>query len=197
MGATKQLLKRERSVGRVTRRRESKGNVVKKNAVVISLLVGVVVGVLGALILPSIARPYLPRSLRGEDLPGVVRAKQRDGDRLLLTVVTQTGTVLATYTEEVAGIDMLVQVGDSVALEVGEYEPFLMNPEIGRVLKGPEMPAGTPMPVAPPLEPNVPTMRDSTALTRDTIGPPRSTARDTSLDVRDTVSVDTTGVSRQ
>ena len=151
----------------------------KKNTVLIALLAGFVAGVVVTLVLPSLARPYLPRSLRGEALPGVVRAKQREGDRLLLTVVTGPGTVLATFTEEVAGIDLLVQVGDSVSLEVTGYEPFLDNPEIGRVSKGPDLPA----PVGPPAD--VRAVPDSMVALPDTAGAPAADS------IADTVTADT------
>lgn len=101
------------------------------------LLAGVVIGVLGAVFLPDLASPYLPDSLRAErvQVAGVVEAKSTEGDRLLLTVGSEAGATLVTFRDDIARIDLLVSVGDSVRLEVDEYTPFIDDADIRRVMK--------------------------------------------------------------
>jgi len=101
------------------------------------LLAGVVIGVLAAVFLPDLARPYLPDALRGaeEQVAGVVEAKSTEGDRLLLTVGSEAGATLVTFRKDIAEIDLLVSVGDSVRLAVDEYAPFIEDARINRVMK--------------------------------------------------------------
>jgi len=101
------------------------------------LLAGIVIGALGAVFLPDLASPYLPDSLRAErvQVAGVVEAKSTEGERLLLTVGSEAGATLVTFRDDIARIDLLVTVGDSVRLEVDEYTPFIDDAEIRRVMK--------------------------------------------------------------
>ncbi|MFW6088582.1 MAG: hypothetical protein ACODAB_02445 [Gemmatimonadota bacterium] len=101
------------------------------------LLAGIVVGVVGAVFLPDLASPYLPDGLRGErvQVAGIVEAKSTEGERLLLTVGSEAGATLVTFRDDIARIDLLVSVGDSVRLEVDEYTPFIDDAEIRRVMK--------------------------------------------------------------
>jgi hypothetical protein len=64
-----------------------------------------------------------------------VLVKRRDGERLLLTVETPRGAVLATFRERVAEIDLLVDEGDSVSLGLGRYRPFVEDPSVEGVHK--------------------------------------------------------------
>lgn len=100
-------------------------------------LLGLAVGVAGALLAPRYLGPYLPAAIRGdgERVEGEVLGKLRDGERLLLTVETPQGAVLATFRERVAEIDLLVEEGDSVALGLGRYRPFIEDPEVEGVRK--------------------------------------------------------------
>jgi hypothetical protein len=102
----------------------------------VSLASGVAIGVAATIALPRLLGPRLPAGLAGEEelLEGIVRSKQLEADRLLLTVPTQHGTLLATFTEDLADINLLVQEGDSVTLEVRRYEPFVRDPPITRVV---------------------------------------------------------------
>lgn len=105
------------------------------------LLVGVVLGVIGTVFVPSLVRPYLPAALRGSDteIQGSVFKKQLEAGekpRLLLSVDTEQGAVLATFTRKVAEIDMLVDEGDQVSLGVDAYEPFISDPTVSGVRKG-------------------------------------------------------------
>ncbi len=70
-------------------------------------------------------------------IEGVVESKRWDDDRLLLTLVTADGAVLATFHRKVPEIDLLVAPGDSVSLALGRYRPFVEDPEIARVVKTP------------------------------------------------------------
>lgn len=100
-------------------------------------LLGIGVG-LGAPFLASrYAQPYLPQFLQEtiHPLTGTVTHKQRDQDRLLMTVTTQDGTILATFQKQVPEIDLLVQEQDSVTLDVRQYEPFVTDPPILKVNK--------------------------------------------------------------
>jgi hypothetical protein len=101
------------------------------------LLAGLLIGIAGTLFLPPLLRPYLPDSLRGsqELAIGPVLAEQREADRLLLTVQAEQGAMLATFTERVAEIDLLVGVGDTVTLGVSRYQPFVENPTFEGVRK--------------------------------------------------------------
>src|SRR4030095_15971926 len=87
---------------------------------------------------PELAAPYLPDAFRikkTEKVAGEVIRKQREGDRLLLTVQTSQGTVLATFKRRVAEIDLLVQQGDALTMAVSRYAPFVEDPAIERVRK--------------------------------------------------------------
>ena len=101
------------------------------------LVIGMAMGALGAVFLPGLAGPYLPDALRGEQVQvaGVVEAKATEGTRLLLTVGSEAGATLVTFRDEIAEIDLLVSVGDSVLLSVDEYAPFIDDAKISRVMK--------------------------------------------------------------
>ena len=108
-----------------------------KRQTLVSFVVGLIIGIVAALV----ARPFLgerlPEAVTGKRqlVAGVVAAKQRDGDRLLLTVNTQLGATLVTFQKRVAEISLLVERGDSVTLALGSYQPFLEDPQITRVAK--------------------------------------------------------------
>ena len=100
-------------------------------------LIGLVLGVLGTLFVPDLLSPYLPDSLqKSEDtVAGLVTAKERQADKLLLTVDSPNGAVLATFSKKVAEISLLVDEGDSVTLAVRLVEPFVNDPTIRQVNK--------------------------------------------------------------
>ncbi len=99
---------------------------------------GLVLGILGTVFIPDLVRPYLPDMLKGEnvEIAGVVEAKSREADRLLLTIGGDAGAVLVTYTQEIPEMDLLIEPGDSVVLAVREYAPFVEDPSVRRVQKG-------------------------------------------------------------
>lgn len=100
-------------------------------------LTGLALGILGTIFVPDLVRPYLPEMMRGEDIEisGIVEAKSREADRLLLTIAGSSGAVLVTYTRQIPEMDLLIEPGDSVILAVREYAPFVEDPAVRRVQK--------------------------------------------------------------
>lgn len=136
------------------------------------LLVFAIGFVLGIAVM-IVARPFLSDSLpqavggKRESVAGPVAAKQQKGDRLLLTVNTRAGAILATFTRKVDEINLLVEQGDTVTLKIPGYQPFLENPEISRV--------GKPMGIAAIESPEP----DSAGLeTADSLGLPADSAQE-------------------
>lgn len=152
-------------------------------------LLGLITGVVATIFVPALLRPYFPQSLFGGDttLQGVVRAKQSEVDKVLLTIPTDQGTMLATFTENVAEMNLMIEEGDSIALALDSYEPFPQNPAIARVRTMAQ--AGS----APPGRPAAATQSAPT----DTTLAVDSTQTDTSAAVRDSAAEvpDTTGAS--
>ena len=119
----------------------------------IGFALGTVLGVGGMILLPRFADPYLPQALKpGVSVQGQVVAKQREPDRLLLTVRTQEGSTLVTFTKQIPEIDLLVQQADTIVLSLKHYRPFVENPEIVRVAK-PEDQAMSGETMEPPAQP--------------------------------------------
>lgn len=131
------------------------------------LVVGVALGVAGTLLLPRYIDPLLPAGLRGagELVDGVVLDMRRDGDKLLITVNTEKGAVLATFTRRVPEVELLVGGGDTLTLGLARYAPFVDDPSIAAVRKSHRVPeagselmaeemteAGLPVAGAPPRD---------------------------------------------
>lgn len=120
------------------------------------VLLGFVLGVVLTLFVPRLIGPYLPSGLspRPPTSDSTVEAKQWQDDRLLVTLVTGEGATLATFSQKVAEIDLLIDVGDLVALGTLHYEPFVNDPPIVKVVKkeqqGSEMATG---PIEATVEP--------------------------------------------
>ena len=102
------------------------------------LLTGLVLGIVGTIFVPDLVRPFMPTFMRGEnvEISGIVEAKSREPDRLLLTIAGSSGAVLVTYTRQIPEMDLLIEPGDSVILAVREYAPFVEDPSVRRVQKG-------------------------------------------------------------
>lgn len=102
------------------------------------LVAGVVLGVVGTVFMPGLVGPYLPTGLRPslQEVRGAVLGKRSEGDRLLLTVDTERGALLATFRQRVPEIDLLVEEGDSVVLGLSEYAPLVEDPVLEAVSKG-------------------------------------------------------------
>jgi len=103
------------------------------------LLIGLVTGVGGTIAAPRFLGPYLPAGLLGggdlEILSGPVLGEERSGGRLLLTIDTEPGALIASFTERVDEIALLVDPGDIVTIGVPDYEPFVENPDFEGVKK--------------------------------------------------------------
>lgn len=127
----------------------------KKGRLLTPFVLGVVAGLFIAIVGPRVLRPYLPAGAERQrhELEGVVRAKRSDQDRVLLTIPTAQGTLLATFTENVAEIDLLVVEGDSIVLGLSAYEPFVTNPSIARVGTRGATPAADSAPSQPAAPP--------------------------------------------
>ena len=101
------------------------------------LVIGLVLGAVLTVIGPRVAGPYLPEALRGkvESVQGEVTRKQREPDRLLLTIVTPRGAILATFKTRLPEVDLLIAEGDTVTLGLRRFEPFVEDPLIQSVKK--------------------------------------------------------------
>ena len=109
----------------------------KVAAFFVTFVVGLGVGIAVPLLGPKYADPYLPQIMKGQNeaVEGTVLAKQREAERLLLTVSTPKGALLATFKEKIAEIDLLIEQGDRVRLGVVRYEPFVSDPVVLQVGK--------------------------------------------------------------
>src|SRR5207245_10057879 len=108
----------------------------KTRLIVLILLVGIALGVVGTIFGPDVAGPYLPEAFRGkkaETIDGGVVRKLREGDRLVLTVRTSQGSVLATFKKKVAEIDLLLQQGDTVSMGRSRYDSLVYEQSVDRV----------------------------------------------------------------
>jgi len=123
-----------------------------KQAVVVFVL-GAACGVGGTLAYPRFLAPYLPPGLGGPGtvVEGQVLRKQRDGDRLLLTVDTPRGRALVAFRQRASEVDLLVDEGDSLTLSLRRFTPFLEDPDLMGVKDGAPRPA-----VQEPAAPTVP-----------------------------------------
>ena len=117
-----------------------------------SFLVGAVVGAGVATRGSSLIAPYWPKvaSAPGEHIEGQIVRKQRDGNRLLVKVSTAQGPMLATFTEKVADLDVLLDSGDTVSLLVRQYATFVDDPILERV-KEPSRAQSSSQPSTSPL----------------------------------------------
>jgi hypothetical protein len=100
-------------------------------------LIGLALGAALVVFGPRVAGPYLPEALRGnvEVVEGEVTRKQREPDRLLVTVVTPRGAILATFKTKISEVDLLVAEGDALTLGLRRFEPFVEDPAIQSVRK--------------------------------------------------------------
>ena len=116
----------------------------------IIFVVGVGLGFSGQGLIPNSVSSYLPKALQvqNEVLEGLVVRKHREGDRLLLTVSTPRGALLATFQNQISEIDLLVDEGDRVTLGLVNYEPFVHDPSVKGVMKPDQLPK--------PVEPQLP-----------------------------------------
>ena len=99
-------------------------------------VVGALLGVAGTLVLPRSIRPLLPgSSTSGRIVQGQVVEKVIEGDRLLLKVQAPDGSFLATFVRRQKDVNLLVDRGDLVSLQVEDADPFPVDPDIASVRK--------------------------------------------------------------
>ena len=100
-------------------------------------VVGLVVGLNVTTLVPQYLEPYLPKILQNNEslVTGVVVRKQLKSDRLLLTISTAQGALLATFKQHITEIDLLVDQHDEVTIELNHKEPFIEDPPIRGVMK--------------------------------------------------------------
>ncbi|MCG8466827.1 MAG: hypothetical protein MJB57_01260 [Gemmatimonadetes bacterium] len=102
-------------------------------------LIGLGVGVGGAIAAPIYLAPYLPSGFGGgpmEILSGPVLEERESEGRLLLTIAAEPGALIASFSRRVDEIGMLVDPGDVVTIAVPDYEPFVEDPDFEGVVKG-------------------------------------------------------------
>ena len=63
-----------------------------------------------------------------QEVKGTVVRKQTDPNRLLLTISSKEGAILATFQKKIAEISLLVDEGDTITLAVKDYTPFVTAP---------------------------------------------------------------------
>jgi len=119
----------------------------------VPFVVGLILGVLGAIYLPGYARPYIPEWAMGKEtvVKGTVVAKQKKENALLLTLNTAEGALLATFTRKVDEISLLVSEKDAIEFTLPKYAPLIDNPKIVRIQKE-QQAAPEPAPAARPAE---------------------------------------------
>jgi hypothetical protein len=106
----------------------------------VGLIGGFVLGLLSAIIVtlvsPDLLTPYITGLVpadQTEFVNGMVVKKQRESDRLLLTLSTPEGVLLATFTEKIKELDLLISEGYATTIRLETYSPFVENPVIERV----------------------------------------------------------------
>ncbi|MDH4087661.1 MAG: hypothetical protein OEV27_10655 [Nitrospira sp.] len=109
----------------------------------LSLIGGFLLGFLTAVV-TNLAAPDLLASYTGQFFPidqmesvgGTVVKKQRESARLLLTLSTSKGVLLATFTKNIDEIDLLIAEGYAATIKLRGYAPFVENPLVERVEVG-------------------------------------------------------------
>lgn len=104
---------------------------------VLVFVLGVGAGFAGTRFIPTSVSMYLPVAFQPHHqvVKGSVVRKHQENERLLLTVSTPQGALLATFTQQVSEIDLLVEERDEVTLGLAQYAPFIHDPVIKGVMK--------------------------------------------------------------
>jgi len=102
--------------------------------------------------------PYLPKSISGqsERIEGEVLRKQREANRLLLKVATAQGSMLVTFTQKVAELDLLLEPEDTVIFINTGYASFVDDPTLERVKRQGETRAAPSSPPGSSSKPEAP-----------------------------------------
>jgi hypothetical protein len=116
-------------------------------------ILGLVLGSVATVGIVQRAIPYLRLSVfdRGVSVEGTVLRKQVAEGELRLRISSSEGVMLATFTQNLDEIELLVEEGDLVGLSIPQYTPFVQDPDIQRVRK-PEVSTGGHLPAAEPQE---------------------------------------------
>ncbi len=119
---------------------------------IVPFVLGLVLGILGAVFLPGYVRPYIPEWAAGKAVvvKGTVMAKQKKENALLLTVNTPEGALLATFKNKVDEVNLLINEKDKIEFTLPKYTPFIDDPKIIRVVKEQQTAPG-PAPEAKPM----------------------------------------------
>ncbi len=123
----------------------------------IGLLSGLILGFLSAVIIdrmvPDLLAPYTQDLVpldQMESVKGTVEKKQREANRLLLTLATPKGVLLATFSRKIDDLDLLIAEGYAVTIKLKQYSPFVDNPKVERVDANPARTTGeSPLPQTP------------------------------------------------
>ncbi len=104
------------------------------------LLGGFILGFFSAMILdlvaPELLEPYTRQFIPAtqiESVSGKVVKKDREPTRLLMTLSTPKGVLLATFTQKIEELDLLIAEGYTTTIRLRTYSPFVENPVIERV----------------------------------------------------------------
>lgn len=125
----------------------------KKSRFFWGFLIGLISGLVFAQFMPVWWERYLPDSLRtGRIVVGEVLDKSERPDQLLLKISTEEGVLLATFTDKLDEIDLLVDNGDNITLRVEGDQPFLNDPPIERVRKPAKLAEAEPPPLSETTE---------------------------------------------
>lgn len=126
---------------------------------IVIFVLGVGAGFTGLQFIPASVSPYLPAALQAQNevVKGIVVRKHQEQERLLLTVSTPRGALLATFTQQIPEIELLVEEGDEVTLGLAQYSPFIHDPVIKGVMK-PDQFSQTPILDSGPADTNSPAL---------------------------------------
>jgi len=119
-----------------------------------AFILGLGLGLSAPMLASRYGDPYLPAFLKKNihPLEGSVIHKERQQDRLLITITTQDGTILATFQQQVPEIDLLIEERDLVTLDVRQYQPFVNDPAVLRVNKHKDVTPAIDAPTNPPVQ---------------------------------------------
>ncbi len=126
-----------------------------KQSGIVPFVLGLILGILCTIYLPKYVRPFIPESMLGKEteVKGIVTAKEKKGDALLLTVHTPEGVLLATFKKKADDVNLLVNENDEIKFILPKNMAFIDDPEIVRVVKGQQTVTA---PAEAPASPDVP-----------------------------------------
>lgn len=119
--------------------------------ILITFLLGLGLGLSLPSLAPQYLDPYVPKMMKPStaEVKGTVVRKQTDPNRLLLTISSKEGAILATFKKKITEISLLIDEGDTVTFAVKDYAPFVTDPPILRVEKSQDVSQSAPSPSEP------------------------------------------------